>query len=808
MKKLLPWIIGLVVVGLFTAGVALAVTPFNSSQLAPSASNGNCLTTNGTINAWSSSCGSGGGGGSGGGWSTSTPNIIFNSFGTTVGINSTTPSSPLVVKGISGSTTPTFIVTSSTNSSLLSVASNGSTTLSSLASAGNVQSTAGGSLYVNPQTGSGLNVLQTSPTLITPILGVASSTSLSVSGNLYTNLTQTNIPIAGVGGLLQNSSLSQSGGTTLINGATPLIDGGGDWLNNVIQTSGANFIVQTPTSTLVAGNVVFGGGVQQINTTTYLSPTQFCTGGLFYLASTTAFSLFLPTLAQVGLGLAPSNCTNSIYSGNWSPQFISNGGSAAVTTNASGSGETLMFAPGTGPTLYSGQSYFNVGQFTASSTILGATTTGMSLNAYLSAFQPTSTQPTTMGQILSADSTGHGWQLTNLVAGTNITLTTSTPGQITVTASGGAGTNYWSTVANGIFNNSGYLVGINSTTPIANLSVQGSSTSPTLPVLTVASSSNASLLTVLPNGNVGIGSSSPNQALTIYGALSINSSSTLANTAPAIIYEATDTANSNLSALYILPPRNNERIFFGDGTYKPFSLNFSNTSNLENVPSFSTTGSVTAASGNVQANFFTDGTNVKGYLQTNVSGYNFDVVNRVTGNVNMRLQGIAGQTADIFQISSSTTSNIFFNVTPQGRIGIGSTTPGSLLSVQGSSTAPTIPILTVASSSGTSYLSVSPSGWEVKGGDGAGIVSSCGTGSPTVIGNDQGGIITTGTAATTCTLTFKNPIPAGTTLACNVTDDSLVGFADISATSTSAVSFGISSALSGGHLYFQCGAYK
>ena len=41
-----------------------AAQPFNSAQLAPTPSNGNCLTTNGSINAWSSSCGSGGGGGS------------------------------------------------------------------------------------------------------------------------------------------------------------------------------------------------------------------------------------------------------------------------------------------------------------------------------------------------------------------------------------------------------------------------------------------------------------------------------------------------------------------------------------------------------------------------------------------------------------------------------------------------------------------------------------------------------------------------------------------------------------------------
>lgn len=84
-------------------------------------------------------------------------------------------------------------------------------------------------------------------------------------------------------------------------------------------------------------------------------------------------------------------------------------------------------------------------------------------------------------------------------------------------AAGGGGTNYWTTLTNGIYNNSGYLVGINSTTPIANLVVQGSSTAPTLPILIVSTSTNKSLLTVFPNGSVeiGTGSSSPNVPLII-----------------------------------------------------------------------------------------------------------------------------------------------------------------------------------------------------------------------------------------------------------------------------------------------------
>lgn len=51
----------------------------------------------------------------------------------------------------------------------------------------------------------------------------------------------------------------------------------------------------------------------------------------------------------------------------------------------------------------------------------------------------TSTAPTVQGQILMADSTGTKYTPGNLVAGTNITITTSTAGQITIAATGGSG---------------------------------------------------------------------------------------------------------------------------------------------------------------------------------------------------------------------------------------------------------------------------------------------------------------------------------------------------------------------------------
>lgn len=110
---------------------------------------------------------------------------ILRDNGTVAGVNATSSTVSFNVQG-SGTLNP-FNVASSSGTSLLTVAANGSTTISSLAVAGNVQTTATGALYVNGQTGTGLNVLQNSPTLVTPILGNASATALTLSGNLYTN---------------------------------------------------------------------------------------------------------------------------------------------------------------------------------------------------------------------------------------------------------------------------------------------------------------------------------------------------------------------------------------------------------------------------------------------------------------------------------------------------------------------------------------------------------------------------------------------------------------------------------------------
>lgn len=163
-----------------------------------------------------------------------------------------------------------------------------------------------------------------------------------------------------------------------------------------------------------------------------------------------------------------------------------------------------------------------------------------------------------------------------------------------------------------------------------------------------------------------------------------------------------------------------------------------------------------------------------------------------TGNLDFTSDGSGSAGA-----FSPTTVFTYKNAT--GDFGFGTTTPYATLSV--------------VSGSGTGVLAAfsTTTGKDIDGYDNDGhtftagpppIISTCGTGTGTVVGDDQSGTITTATAATACTATFakayfKTPV-------CTVTDNSLVGFADISSVSTSAVTFGISSALTGGLLFYQC----
>lgn len=481
---------------------------------------------------------------------------IITLLGANVGIGTTTPGQTLVISG--------------------------STTITSLG-AGLVQSTANGGLFI-------------------------ASLPLSVSnGGTGAATLPANTLLLGNGtSAISGSSLSQSGGVTLINGSTPIIDGGGDWLNNVIQTNATNVIVQTnPNAFADVGGFVQNGGVTTYSTSTSVPASVFCNGGgAIDIATSTAgnITLTLPTLAQI----QNQFCTNAgstlgtlLWAGSLAQQVLFNFSNFNVTIAPSGTGESIASTLGSSPTVAPGQQQTIWGSFINNlATVQGVTTTGTSLIMNVSNFQPTSTAPSVQGQIESADATGRGFQITNLVAGSNITITTSTPNQITFAATGGGGlsggTNgenaYWtgstSLGASGDVFDNGVVAGVNATSSTINYDIQGTANNN---VLNVASSSTHSILEVLASNGV----------LIPINASSTNSSSTNASTVPVLQFG--QTALSSPSA---------------NGTYIGLNAPTGFTGNLIQLQTNGTNDFVVGNNGQITTGTYTVGGNL-GYQQTN-----------------------------------------------------------------------------------------------------------------------------------------------------------------------------------------------
>lgn len=165
-------------------------------------------------------------------------------------------------------------------------------------------------------------------------------------------------------------------------------------------------------------------------------------------------------------------------------------------------------------------------------------------------------------------------------------------------------------------------------------------------------------------------------------------------------------------------------------------------------------------------------------------------------NINVSNSG----SSQTFTFPNQTGTFILQNTT--GGFGVGSSTPGATFAVEGTSTSPTLPIFSVASSSNVTVFSIDAKGHEHFGGT-APTVSSCGT-TPngSVSGNDViGDISTGGTSPTACTLTFARPY---TSVICVVTDDLQTSEVSVTATSTTAITMTMSAALTSHHIYYHC----
>lgn len=133
---------------------------------------------------------------------------------------------------------------------------------------------------------------------------------------------------------------------------------------------------------------------------------------------------------------------------------------------------------------------------------------------------------------------------------------------------------------------------------------------------------------------------------------------------------------------------------------------------------------------------------------------------------------------------------------------------GILLRSNGTAASSSI-IFSIGMQSTSPTITYDQYGHEITSGTKPTTLTSCGT-SPTVVGNDDNGVIMLGTglSVTACTMAFANSWPTGSTVDCVVSSNSGLSAAAITSTSLTSVSFALSLSLGGGKLTYQCKAHK
>lgn len=253
-----------------------------------------------------------------------------------------------------------------------------------------------------------------------------------------------------------------AGGTITINN-TPIFDGAGDYIGPNIFLSGASVITQNPTGTTSVGNLVQGGGVNNVTSSMTLATSTFCNGGLFVVTTAnTTTTITIPTMNNI----ASSSCGGNIYAGNFSQQLIYNSSTANVLQAVNGPNEVIYYTPGTPTVLPPGASWSVIGEFVNVATLPFVTNQSSTiLQIEVSAYQ-TSTPLMVSGNTVTVNGVS--------VLTTSTFNSTGTPFNFP----------YWNSAGNALVpttpivinSTTPIFVGINTLNPLFNLDVKGTST--------------------------------------------------------------------------------------------------------------------------------------------------------------------------------------------------------------------------------------------------------------------------------------------------------------------------------------------
>ncbi len=365
--------------------------------------------------------------------------------------------------------------------------------------------------------------------------------------------------------------------------------------------------------------------------------------------------------------------------------------------------------------------------------------------------------------------------LFDVLGGGNVGIGTSSPVQLLSVGgngyfTGGLGIGVATTSAGNLQTSGsaviGTTLGVGTTTPWGKLSVEATAQGTgTLPIFTVASTTNLTLFDVLGNGNVGIGTTSP------YASLSVTGSSDLGNSALAGFFIATSTASSTFggplssaSGNFIIGSAGTTNNLLlnpyggsvGIGTSAP-STTFSVVGNsyitgrlgvgiLNPSSGLEVNGNITIAPGSGGQLVFADGSSMftAGAAGTGITSWNNlnfqtgGVINFLTGNgvstttdlvlTNNGYFGV-GTTSPWATLSVSTTTQStgvlplflvasttnaqLFDVFGNGRVGIGSSTPLANLSIVSAGSnvwSSTTPLFQLSTTTGPAFFSIMSDG--------------------------------------------------------------------------------------------------
>ena len=238
-------------------------------------------------------------------------------------------SADITIIADAGTLSGTTLKSTVTNSSLTSVG-----TITSGTWNGSTLAVAYGGTGVTTSTGSGNVVLSTSPTLVTPVIGAATGTSLSLTGNLSAAAGTFSSTLSAGATTLASSSITGNetiGGTLGVTGATTLSSS---------LTAGTS----TLTSLSVTNNETVGGTLGVTGATTLSSLTASGTSTLTTL-TTTGAATFSSTVT-IPTGAALNKVLTSDASGNATWTYGSSGVSKPTATATISISDKYVFYDG------------------------------------------------------------------------------------------------------------------------------------------------------------------------------------------------------------------------------------------------------------------------------------------------------------------------------------------------------------------------------------------------------------------------------------------------------------------------------